>query len=319
MFVASREDGAPAFGLGRRASSFMSSSGYVPRRDQLLMVDRAARTLYKIVRAWQSDSRLPGFPADRGRFEALHALYDLERTLNPDRLAFTHHGRVNPTVRAWGESTETGYRWLRGLTDVIMKRNGLEDMAPARGFEPWLASRIGGRAIQMVSFDVDEIRAYRRAIRRLGFASEPRPDNSPGDARPALDRPDDRSGQDDATPAPGPPPLATLFGPTGNPWVNGKSKEPLRPERYRVIKALRDAGPAGLTGKQLREESRCSDAVNVLKSLAESDPDWAAVIILPGTGGRGYRIRHADADPPTTPHNAPQPEATEVHNAINAW
>src|SRR5271157_1466827 len=42
--------------------------------------------------------------------------------------------------------------------------------------------------------------------------------------------------------------------------------------------------------RTLAIESGCGDAVNILKRLAKSDPDWKAVIKLAGKPGGRYRI-----------------------------
>jgi hypothetical protein len=84
----------------------------------------------------------------------------------------------------------------------------------------------------------------------------------------------------------------------GRPIVCGKSKAPLTLARYNIVKALIDAGDDGLTGDELAERSGHGGAVNVLKSLAKSDPDWRSVIQLPGKPGGRYRLRLTDPDGP---------------------
>jgi hypothetical protein len=46
-----------------------------------------------------------------------------------------------------------------------------------------------------------------------------------------------------------------------------------------------------LTKDQLDAKSGHSEARKILKRLATSDPDWAAVIQMPGLPGRRYRIQ----------------------------
>jgi hypothetical protein len=86
-------------------------------------------------------------------------------------------------------------------------------------------------------------------------------------------------------------PSVHLGGQADDPIVRGKQKEYLRSTQYNVVKALLQAGKAGLTKKQLVERSGHTDAVGILKRLANSDPDWKAVISLPRTSGKGYRIK----------------------------
>jgi hypothetical protein len=75
------------------------------------------------------------------------------------------------------------------------------------------------------------------------------------------------------------------------PVVLGKQKPPLTRTRYDVVKTLLEAGQDGLTVDELAKKSHHGDAVNSLKKLARSDPDWGAVISLPGSSGMGYRIQ----------------------------
>jgi hypothetical protein len=72
--------------------------------------------------------------------------------------------------------------------------------------------------------------------------------------------------------------------------VCGKLKPLLRNAQYNVVQALLAAGADGLSKNDLESRSRHSDAVNILKRLAGSDPDWNKVIKLAGSPGRRYRI-----------------------------
>jgi hypothetical protein len=74
------------------------------------------------------------------------------------------------------------------------------------------------------------------------------------------------------------------------PRVNGVSKPRLTTARFNIVKALLDAGETGLTGDELAKRSGHGGAVNTLKSLAASDPDWGGVIQLAGKPGGRYRI-----------------------------
>jgi hypothetical protein len=81
-----------------------------------------------------------------------------------------------------------------------------------------------------------------------------------------------------------------LRGPGERPIVRDGEKDPLSRAQYDVVKALLDAGERGLTKDGLDRQSKRGDARKILKRLAESDPDWKAVIHFPGKPGRGYRI-----------------------------
>jgi hypothetical protein len=74
------------------------------------------------------------------------------------------------------------------------------------------------------------------------------------------------------------------------PIVLGKEKSVLTEGEYNVVKALLDAGEAGLSKDKLDEKSGHTDARKILSRLSKADPGWAAVIRMPGKAGRGYRI-----------------------------
>jgi hypothetical protein len=81
-----------------------------------------------------------------------------------------------------------------------------------------------------------------------------------------------------------------LRGPAEGPIVLGKTKSKLTTAQYNVLKALLDAGEAGLTKDGLDRNSGHGDARKIMKRLAASDPDWNAVLSFPGTPGKKYRI-----------------------------
>ena len=85
-------------------------------------------------------------------------------------------------------------------------------------------------------------------------------------------------------------PAVVLAGKTKQAEIGGKPKPVLRHAQYNVVKALVDAGEAGLTVDQLVQQSGHSDARGILKRLADSDSDWRAVIHFPGKAGGHYRI-----------------------------
>lgn len=74
-------------------------------------------------------------------------------------------------------------------------------------------------------------------------------------------------------------------------WVLGRRKPRLNRTQYRVIKALIEAIPDGLTGPELFLKSNSSDYRNVLRRMTGQDADWQAVIHFPETTrGERYRI-----------------------------
>ena len=85
-------------------------------------------------------------------------------------------------------------------------------------------------------------------------------------------------------------PAVILAGKTKQPKVRGRPKPVLRHAQYNVVKALVGAGETGLTVDQLVHQSGHSDARGILRRLADSDPDWQAVIQFPGKAGGHYRI-----------------------------
>jgi hypothetical protein len=82
-----------------------------------------------------------------------------------------------------------------------------------------------------------------------------------------------------------------LGNPSEKPIVNGRTKRRLTRARYDVVKALLAESEDGLSKDSLATKSEHTDAVGILKRLAESDPDWGSVIQLAGKPGGRYRIR----------------------------
>src|ERR1035437_9682497 len=89
-------------------------------------------------------------------------------------------------------------------------------------------------------------------------------------------------------------PLCTVvvLGPDSVPIVRGESlSQPLTDKQYRVIEALIDAGPDGLTLAELQHTSGCAGARDILERLRKEDKRWRSVIQFPGSrGGGGYRL-----------------------------
>jgi hypothetical protein len=85
-------------------------------------------------------------------------------------------------------------------------------------------------------------------------------------------------------------PAVVLGGPREPPIVRGQEKPVLTPARYKVVRTLVDASPKSLSKDQLDDKSGHTDARKILKDLADSDPDWAAVIHFSGPSRQGYWI-----------------------------
>jgi hypothetical protein len=104
--------------------------------------------------------------------------------------------------------------------------------------------------------------------------------------RPSGDRTDP---QDDA---PGSSPRVVLRARDEGPIVLNREKRRLTYREYNVVKALLDAGERGLTKDELDKKSGHADSRKALRTLRNSDPDWAKVIQMPGQRGQGgYRIK----------------------------
>ena len=77
-------------------------------------------------------------------------------------------------------------------------------------------------------------------------------------------------------------PLTHIF------FVKGIEKRGLSEPQMNVLQALWEAGGQGLSKDQLERDH--SDARGILRRLKNSDPDWAAVIHLPGKPHGSYRL-----------------------------
>jgi hypothetical protein len=285
----------------------MSNTGYSPSRDQMRAIVAAARDLLKIIRRWQKYAHLPGFPVERGNETALAALLSLERALNPHRLTWGHKDRGKLPVRNWGIGVADGVSWLCRLLDIFMAENTLETMAAAEDFASWSAGCCP--LPQIVTVREDELRALHVALCWLpGLDST----SETGDSRALPPAPLPPSPPHEASEVPVP---VVLISPSVRPFVLGRSKAKLTPAQFLVVKALMAAGEAGLTKARLLKVT--GDAMNVLKRLAKSDKDWAAVVQLPGRSGRRYRLGlPADTEPPIPPHTAlPTPPHTSPHRS----
>lgn len=90
---------------------------------------------------------------------------------------------------------------------------------------------------------------------------------------------------------------AVILGKLSDPLiVLGKKKPPLTVPQFNVVKALLDAGDAGLSLSDLIRKSTHAGAWKILKGLT-NDPDWKQVIKFPGKPGKRYRISGPSVDP----------------------
>jgi hypothetical protein len=83
--------------------------------------------------------------------------------------------------------------------------------------------------------------------------------------------------------------------PGGQPVIHGEVVRRLTKNRYQIIKALREAGTAGLSLDELIRASGAERPDRSLGDLLRFDPTWEKVVVMPGPGGqgKGYRL-HAD-------------------------
>jgi hypothetical protein len=89
---------------------------------------------------------------------------------------------------------------------------------------------------------------------------------------------------------------SVTFDAEGVPYVFGKKKAPLKATRRKIVEALIEAGPEGLSIEELTSKSQSGGARKTMNAMREEDDDWKAALILPGKrGGGGYRLAHANA------------------------
>lgn len=84
--------------------------------------------------------------------------------------------------------------------------------------------------------------------------------------------------------------VVVLRGPRERPLVRGTEVPQVTQTRYDILEALIEAGENGLSGRELKNRSRHSSAVNTLKSLARSSNAWGGAVVLPKKPGLGYRL-----------------------------
>lgn len=73
--------------------------------------------------------------------------------------------------------------------------------------------------------------------------------------------------------------------------VLGETLDPLTPARYRIVKAMQDAGDRGLSKADL--EGLAGDALKTVRRMREDNQLWERAIIMAGKSGGRYRIKPA--------------------------
>jgi hypothetical protein len=161
------------------------------------------------------------------------------------------------------------------------------------GFDLWSTTQSRGGSARLGSIDtgppfidvtqeeIDRLKWVFRQLRDVVEKIEPGRDESTEIAlQPVASEPEQQISR----------PAVILGSQSDWPVVRGKKKGRLTFARYNILTALINGGTDGLTGDSLVQNSGHGGAVNVLKTLAKSDPDWGAVILLPGQPGGRYRI-----------------------------
>jgi hypothetical protein len=142
-------------------------------------------------------------------------------------------------------------------------------------------------------FDVVDRKTLVEVLEAL---NRPEPASASGTEALSPSEPPSAGEAPDEQPEAKPNALVILRCPSASPIVRGMEKPRLTDARYNVVKALLDAGDGGLTGDDLVVKSGHGGAVNTLKTLAKSDADWRAVILLAGGPGKRYRLRQTEND-----------------------
>ncbi len=182
-------------------------------------------------------------------------------------------------------------RWVQyteELSDYISRPNVVKllEVTPAYVIQEL------GLSMRELPPDLAALEPYREAMRqsqvwgympRAGIEPAPLSEAPNGPAAPRL--------KEEKKPPDAPTQRPVILGKPGDePIVLGKRKNRLTQPRYDVITALLAAGDDGLSKDSLATDSGHGDAVGILKRLADSDPEWKAVIRLAGVPGGRYRI-----------------------------
>ena len=282
----------------------MAAESYRPSRDRMRLIQYKATTLRRTFVEWWKDSRLPGFPSDIGSHDALKEMFVLDCALNPDRLAWEHPERLQPSAQVWSARTVAGLYWVRILLDILIERAGVRSLAEAWSFEAWINSN--PTHPEGVSIQREELKALGQAIERMSGDFRYHIDHNEPDLAEierrlyhVLSR---NAGIQSVAPkgrsSPLPEKTATsvcpirVIAPGVKPQVGGGADcGRLSKAQYDVLRALIEAFPGRLIGRKLVERSKHEDAVNILKGLKERYPDTLGRFIhLPSPGGCGYRV-----------------------------
>jgi len=186
-----------------------------------------------------------------------------------------------PALLRSPETNQELHRWRRSCPELNHR--------PLRARQTWFRLKQGLRLLWCYhQTDVEDI-----VCRRDRSGSETPTPPPAAEAKPAEGNGNELPAE--TPPAGDSPPIADggtvqLQG-RGKPVVvDGKAKPLLTRAQYDVIEVLLNAGEKGLTKDELESQSGHGGARQILRLLANSDPDWADVISFPGAPGRGYRI-----------------------------
>ncbi len=275
----------------------------------LLQICRVQENDPQITREWIIQLRIVPHlvgsprPANAAQLEAavtfLASILGALRQFNPKHLPFGYSG-PQAWSRGWVELEAlervgkqiVGLRWPQASAETVAAavqhavsesiRLGFMEQREYDAWRPGMASGSGWRAaVATTPYGV------LRACRATEFGG----DEAGTEAEaPQTQTPPAETAAGAAVTANRPPEAVALeLGCPGAPSrVRGQLKKPLTDAQRAVVAALIKAGQDGLS-KDALEAIRPS-ARRILKAL-QSDPDWAAVLIMPGQTNGRYRIR----------------------------
>jgi hypothetical protein len=226
----------------------------------------------------------------------------LEKFLNPCRELFPGREYQQEGIIAPGLflPTQEMLDFRRVASQAMAEGKVWATLRPLPHFAAWMRdwatpmSQIGRRSTEHWRATSERDRQAAESGRRIATESLSPPGSNRAGSEPldatASPRPntDARATPPDATHCP----MVTLGEPGEPVIVCGQVKPPLSRSKYRIVEALLEAWPAGLTKDELSDKANYSDPYKLLKELARSDQDWAEAIVFPGEGYRGgYRIK----------------------------
>ena len=278
----------------------MAPDSYCPPRDDMIAIRRAAERLRGDALRWHEFHKYPNCPVEIGNLVALRALFDLERTLNPHYYPFDHAGRQLAEPVAWDLNVVGGLYWIRNLNDELIRRLGVETFSTAESFARW--RQLENRLPETVSISIEELEEFRLGIELL------EPIVSSGDV---LMRTTPKAEPRRLVGSESSDTCLVRYTTRGDKfWINDREVDRTTTAQFHVIKALKEAGPEGLSLEALRTDSDHPDASAILDRLLAKDPDnWGQVIIKAGAKGNNYRLAFGNQYLPEATHTE-KPAAT---------